>query len=190
MSNPTNPFSQGDEKQPGHFSARVPEKVARGVYTTGQIIQDSPKEFVIDFMQGHMRPFHIGARVVVTPQTMQEFIAALQQNVEAYERQYGAFPPPPPPPENRPTIQEIYDNYKLAEDMQSGAYSNTVLMGHSQTEFFFDFITGFYPTPSVAARVILPALQGPRFLNTLKNAMQQYHNRYVKPPEPPPLQHP
>ena len=93
--------------------------------------------------------------------------------------------------ENRPTIQEIYDNYKLAEDMQSGAYSNTVLMGHSQTEFFFDFITGFYPTPSVAARVILPALQGPRFLNTLKNAMQQYHNRYVKPPEPPPpLQHP
>ena len=114
VSTPTNPFSQGDEKQPqqpGHFSARVPEKVARGIYTTGQIIQDSPKEFVIDFMLGHMRPFQIGARVVITPQTMHEFINALQQNVDAYERQHGPLPPPPPPPENRPTIQEIYDNY-------------------------------------------------------------------------------
>ena len=199
MSNPTNPFSQGpgggsggggeEKQQQQHFSARVPEKVARGIYTTGQIIQDSPKEFVIDFMLGHMRPFQIGARVVITPQTMQEFIAALQQNVDAYERQFGAFPPPPPPPESRPSIQEIYDNYKLAEDMHSGAYANTVLLGHSQTEFFFDFITGFYPHPSVAARVILPALQGPRFLNTLKGAMAQYHTRYLKPPEPP-LHHP
>ena len=191
VSNPTNPFSQGDEKQqqPGHFSARVPEKVSRAIYTTGQIIQDSPKEFVIDFMLGHMRPFIIGARVVVTPQTMSEFISALQQNVEAYERQYGAFPPPPPPPENRPTIQEIYDNYKLADDQHSGVYANTVLLGHSQTEFFFDFITGFYPTPAVAARVIIASLQAPRFLNTLRGALQQYHNRYTKPPEPP-LHHP
>jgi hypothetical protein len=194
VSNPSNPFAQGDEKQQ-HFSARVPEKVSRGVYTTGQIIQDSPKEFVIDFMQGHMRPFQIGARVVITPQTMAEFITALEQNVAAYERQFGAFPPPPPPPENRPSIQEIYDNYKLAEDMQSGAYANTVLMGHSQTEFFFDFITGFYPHPAVAARVIIAAVQGPRFLNTLKNSLTQYQQRYLKPAPPPasdepPLHHP
>jgi len=191
--NPSNPFSQGplpspEDKQ--HFSARVPERVARGIYTTGQIIQDSPKEFVIDFMLGHMRPFQIGARVVITPQTMHEFISALQQNVDAYERQYGPVPPPPPPPENRPSIQEIYDNYKLADDQHSGVYANTVLMGHSQTEFFFDFITGFYPHPAVAARIILPALQGPRFLTTLKGALQQYHHRYVQKPPEPPLHHP
>ncbi|MEA2709612.1 MAG: hypothetical protein QOF78_2213 [Phycisphaerales bacterium] len=193
MSNQTNPFSSGsgEQKEPGHFSARVPEKVARGIYTTGQIIQDSPKEFVIDFMLGHMRPYQIGARVVITPQTMAEFISALQQNVDAYERQFGPVPPAPPPPENRPTIQEIYDNYKLADDMHSGVYANTVLLGHSQTEFFFDFITGFYPHPAVAARVIIASLQGPRFLNTLKGALQQYHTRYTqqKPPEPP-LHHP
>ena len=196
VSNPSNPFNPGpppaEEKQ--HFSARVPEKVARGIYTTGQIIQDSPKEFVIDFMLGHMRPFQIGTRVVITPQTMHEFITALQQNVEAYERQFGPVPPPPPPPENRPSIQEIYDNYKLADDMHSGVYANTVLMGHSQTEFFFDFITGFYPHPAVAARVILPAMQGPRFLNTLRNALNQYHTRYSQqqkpPPTEPPLHHP
>ena len=74
--------------------------------------------------------------------------------------------------------------------MHSGVYANTVLLGHSQTEFFFDFITGFYPTPAVAARVILPAMQGPRFLNTLKGALQQYHNRYLQKPPEPPLHHP
>ena len=83
MSNPptpNNPFSQGEPPRPpaeepqGHFSARVPEKV-RGVYCTAQVIHDSPKEFIIDFMQGLTRPFQVVARVVMTPQTMAEFIS-------------------------------------------------------------------------------------------------------------------
>lgn len=200
MSNdPKNPFAQGEER-PGHFSARVPERVKHGVYSNAQIILDSPKEFVIDFMQGLSRPSQVGARVVITPQTMMEFIAALQQNVDAYTQQFGPPPPAPPPPDRRPTLEEIYDIYKLDENMHSGVYANAVMLGHSQTEFLFDFITSFYPTPSVAARVILPAVQGPRFLNTLKGAMQQFQQRYVRaaeqqqqqqppqqqPPQPPP----
>jgi Protein of unknown function (DUF3467) len=196
--NPPNPFAQGDPspqqpERPGHFSARVPERVARGVYCTAQVIQDSPKEFVVDFMQGLSRPFQVAARVVITPATMGEFIAAYEKNLEAYTKNFG--PPPPvnvPPQDRKPTIEEIYENYKLSDDMASGAYANTVLMGHSQTEFFFDFITGFYPTPSVAARVILPAAQASRFLNTLRTSLQQYQARYVSrrpdppaPPEPP-----
>jgi hypothetical protein len=195
VSNPTNPFNQGNDpppqqpQQPSHFSARVPEKIGRGVYCTAQVIQDSPKEFVIDFMQGLMRPFQVGARVVVTPATMAEFIAAYEKNLEQYRRTFGDTPPVNPPQQDRkPTIEEIYENFKLAEDQHSGVYANTVLMGHSQTEFFFDFITGFYPTPAVAARVILPAGQGPRFLTTLRNSLQQYQQRYG--PKPPPEQPP
>jgi hypothetical protein len=193
---PNNPFSQGQplgeplpEKPQGHFSARVPEKVARGVYCTAQVIQDSPKEFDLDFMQGLSRPFQVAARVVITPATMGEFIAAYEKNLDAYTKNFG--PPPAvniPPQDRKPTIEEIYENYKLSEDMASGAYANTVLLGHSQTEFFFDFITGFYPTPSVAARVILPAAQAPRFLNTLKGSLQQFQVRYgpkLPPPAPP-----
>src|SRR5206468_2803295 len=48
------PFSDAPVVQPySHqpVSARVPERVARGVYSAGQIILDSPKEFVIDFLQ-------------------------------------------------------------------------------------------------------------------------------------------
>jgi hypothetical protein len=189
---PPNPFSQGEPPRPpgeepqGHFSARVPEKV-RGVYCTAQVIHDSPKEFIIDFMQGLTRPFQVVARVVMTPATMAELIAAYEKNVEAYSKQFGAPTPPPVPPQDRkPTIEEIYEHYKIADDMQSGVYANTVLMGHSPTEFFFDFITTFYPTPSVSARVILPAPQGPRFLSTLKGSLQQFQQRYMKPPDAPP----
>jgi hypothetical protein len=186
-SNPSNPFSQGQPPPPppeqqGHFSARVPEKV-RGVYCTAQVIHDSPKEFVMDFMQGLTRPFQVVARVVITPATMAEFIAAYDKNVENYTRQFGPPPPVPIPPQDRkPTIEEIYENFKVADDMHSGVYANTVLLGHSPTEFFFDFITGFYPTPAVSARVIIPAPQGPRFLQTLKGSLAQFQQRYMKPP--------
>jgi hypothetical protein len=187
---PTNPPEPGDDKpivqQYSHQSvaARVPERVARGVYCTGQIILDSPKEFVIDFLQALTRPHSVVARVIMHPATMAEFIGALRQNVDNYTKAYG--PPttlPPPPQQPRPSIQEVYDNLKLPEDLLSGSYANTVLIGHSITEFFFDFITSFYPTSAVAVRVFLPAPQVPRFLNTLTTALQQYQSRYQPPPQ-------
>lgn len=191
MSNPPkSPF--GDDKpirehldhQP--VSARVPEKIGRGVYSTGQLVLDSPKEFVIDFLQGMTRPHQIGARVVITPQTMAEFIGALQQNLENYSQAFGAPPLLPQPPQQpRPTIQEIYENFKLPDEQLSGSYANSVLIGHSPTEFFFDFITGFYPTPAVSSRVFLAASHVPRFLNMLKTCLEQYQNRASRPPEPP-----
>lgn len=182
---PDEPIREKIEHQP--VSARVPEKISKGVYTTGQLVLDSPKEFVIDFLQGMTRPHQIGARVVITPQTMAELIGALQQNLEHYTRTFGPPPAlPTPPTQPRPTIQEIYENFKLPEDQLSGSYSNSVLIGHSPTEFFFDFITGFYPTPAVSARVLMGAAHVPRFLNMLRTCLEQYQARYNKPPEPPP----
>src|SRR3954471_16612107 len=183
------PIREQIEHQP--VSARVPEKVARGVFTTGQLVLDGPKEFVIDFLQGLTRPHQVGARVVVTPQTMQEFIDALQQNLEIYSRQFGPPPPlPTPPNQQRPTIQEVYENFKLADEQLSGSYANSVLIGHGPTEFFFDFITGFYPTPAVSARVLMAAPQVPRFLKMLQTCVEQYQTRHVKKPEPPAEQSP
>lgn len=183
------PIREKIDHQP--VSARVPEKISRGVYTTGQLVLDSPKEFVIDFLQGMTRPHQIGARVVITPQTMAELIGALQQNLEHYSKSFGPPAPlPTPPNQPRPTIQEIYENFKLPEDQLSGTYSNSVLIGHSPTEFFFDFITGFYPTPAVSARVLMGASHVPRFLNMLKTCLEQYQTRYNKPQEPPTPQAP
>lgn len=181
------PVRQQFQHQP--VTARVPERVARGVLTTGQLILDSPKEFVIDFLQGLTRPFQVGARVVITPQTMAEFVAALQENLDNYIQAFG--PPPPlniPQPQPRPTIQEIYENFKLPDDQLSGNYANSVLIGHSPTEFFFDFITSFYPTPAVSARVLMSAAHVPRFLNMLRTCLEQYQQRYATRPNPPPAE--
>jgi hypothetical protein len=160
------------------------------VYCTGQIIHDSPKEFVIDFLQGLNRPFQVVARVVMTPQTMAEFIQTFQQNLSNYTKSFGEpMMPATPPPERRPSIEEIYENYKLADDQHSGVYANNVIIGHAPTEFLFDFFTAFYPTPAVGARVILPAGQAPKFLATLRNSLAQFTQRYVRPSDQPPFPH-
>jgi hypothetical protein len=187
-----NPFSQQPPQDPNSpqvqpfnhqpIGARVPERIGRGVYSTGQVVLDSPKEFVIDFLQALTRPHQIVARVVVTPQTMNEFRSALEENLSNYNRSFG--PPkalPPLPPDYKPpTIQEIYENFKLPEDLMSGAYANSVMVGHSPSEFFFDFISGFYPTSAVSSRIFIPAPMAPKFLATLETCLKQYQSRYGK----------
>lgn len=187
---PTNPENPDDKPivssyQHQPVAARVPERVARGVYSTGQLILDTPKEFIIDFLHGLTRPHQVVARVIMVPQTLGEFASALRQNIDNYTRNFGPPPPLPIPPNPpRPTIQEIYENYKLPDDMMSGSYCNSVLIGHSPSEFFMDFITSFYPNPAVNARVYIGAGHAPRFLNTINSALQQYQQRYnQKPPE-------
>ena len=117
---------------------------------------------------------------------MQEFINALQTNLDNYTKTFGPPPPlPTPPNQPRPSIEEIYQNFKLPEDLQSGGYANSVLIGHGVTEFFLDFISGFYPNSAVSSRVFMAAPQIPRFVTMLTTAMQSYQTRYVKRQEPP-----
>jgi hypothetical protein len=167
-------------------TARVPDRVARAVYSTGQLVLDSPKEFVIDFLNGLTRPFQVVARVVLAPTTMNELALALKLNLEKYTTTFGP-PPPVNPPVNppRPSLQEIYENFKIGDDQLSGAYANSVMIGHSQTEFFFDFITGFFPTSAVSARVLVAASHVPKLLAMLNTSLQQYQARHVKRPGDP-----
>ena len=173
--------NSGQPDQP-HFAARVPERVARGVYSSGQVVMDSQKEILLDFLMGITRPFSVVARVIIVPQTLTEFINALEQNLDGYVKQYGQPPTHPTPPnEHKPTIEEIYEHFKLSDDMLSGTYAHAVLIGHSATEFVFDFLTNFHPTPAVGARVYVSAAIAPRFLNTLKTTLHRYQQRYGNP---------
>ena len=170
-------FSQPFQNQP--VAARVPERVAKGVFTTGVLVQDGPHEFVLDFMQGLSRPPQIGARVILTPGVMDALVRTLSDNLNKYIQVFGppAPLPKPPQPQRRPSIQEIYENYKLPEELWSGSYANSVLVGHAPAEFFLDFITGFFPTAAVSSRVYFAAQQAPRVLETLRLSMQNYHRR-------------
>src|SRR5580658_9013458 len=123
-------------------SARVPERVARGAHATGIVVLDSPTEFIVDFLQGVTRPHQVAARIVVHPIVMSQFASALQDNVGKYNATFGAIPNLQAPPQRRPTIQEVYENFKLSDEMLSGVYANSVMIGHSRSEFFLYFFTG------------------------------------------------
>jgi hypothetical protein len=182
------PFSQKIAHQP--VSARVPEKVARGVLSTGQLVLDSPKEFCIDFLFGLARPYQVVARVILAPQSMHELVNALEQNLEMYRQNFGVAPASPtpvnPPPPQRPTIQEIYEHFKVSDEIAGGAYANSCMISHSATEYCFDFISGFYPTSSVTSRILMSAPVAPRFLNTLKGAVAAWQARQLPPGSAPP----
>ena len=185
-------FSQQFQNQP--VAARVPEKLARGVFTTGILVQDGPHEFVLDFLQALSRPPQIGARVVLAPGVLEALVRTLNENLNKYVQTFGppAPLPRPPKPPKPPSIQEIYENFKLPEDLWSGVYANSVLVGHAPAEFFMDFITGFYPTAAVSCRVYFSAQQAPRFLDTLRTSLGNYHRLVFGQPiqqPPPPQQH-
>lgn len=93
-------------------------------------------------------------------------------------------------PSNRQTsVQDIYDDLKIRDEMLSGAYANAVMIGHGPHEFSFDFITNFYPNSAVSARVFLAAGQIPRLYESLKGTWEQLRSRMQQPPpgrQPPP----
>lgn len=177
---PPGPTSQ--EIRHAHVSALVPEKVGRGVFSTGAVVLQGSHEFVIDFLLRMTSPHQVAARVVLPPDVVGRFIAALRENLGNYRRNFGSLPqgpqmkPPPAAPQQTP-VQELYDHLKIPEDVVSGRYANAVMIGHTATEFSFDFITTFFPRSAVSCRVYLSAPNVPRFLDSLTHAFEQYQRR-------------
>jgi len=183
---PPGAFTQ--EVQHQAVSARVPEKVARGVFSTGALVLQGPHEFVIDFLLRMAPPQQVAARVVLPISIMPSVIAAVKENLAKYQSKFGAPPalPAPPPGAKPPSIQEIYEQLKLPDEQLSGFYANGVMISHSAAEFGFDFITNFYPRAVVACRVFMSAPQIAPLLATLNNSYQQYQNRRQGGPPAPP----
>jgi hypothetical protein len=185
---PGDPSSFSQEIHHSQVSARVPEKVGRGVFSTGAMVFQGAHEFVIDFVLRMAPPHQIAARVVMSPPIVSSFIGALRENLAGYTSKFGPPPPlpvpsnPPPPP----PIEEIYNQLKLPDEMLSGVYANAVMIAHSPAEFYLDFITNFYPRSAVSCRVYLSAPQVPGLLNTLTRSFQQYQQKiqFAPPPKP------
>lgn len=182
-----NPGAYSQQVQHSPVGARVPDHVAPGVFCNGVIVMDGPQEFVLDFVQTVCRPPRVGVRVVLSPNVMSLFVNALKENLQKYEQQFGAPKPlPPPKSDRRPSIQEVYQDLKVRDDQLSGVYANMVMIGHSPAEFSLDFITRFFPTAAVSARVYLSASQVPQVLNGLTTSLQNRINRDSDPHGKPP----
>jgi len=178
------PYSQ--QIQQTSVAARLPERVASGIFSSGVIVMEGPDEFVLDFVQGLSRPPRVGARVVLSPNVMSQFVSALRDNLGRYEQAFG--PPklvPKPNSDRRPSIQEIYQDLRLPDDVLSGVYANTVMIGHSPSEFLLEFITRFFPTAAVSARIYVASSQVPQMLAGMTAALQNRRGRQGEHHEPP-----
>jgi hypothetical protein len=188
-SDPSGSITQ--EIQHSQASARVPEKVARGVFSTGAVVFQGPHEFIIDFLLRMSRPHQVAARVILPPSIMPSVLGALRENLNNYQARFGPPPPLPAAPPNTPapSIDDIYSQLKFPDEMLSGTYANAVMIMHSPSEFVFDFITTCYPRSVVSSRVFLAAPQVPGLLANLTQSFKQYQQKLAaqqqRPPEPP-----
>lgn len=185
---PQQPGAVNEQVQHSSVSARVPAHIGKGVFSTGAVVFDGAHEFVIDFLQRLGSPHGVAARIVLPHTVFSQYIAALRDNLRKYEQRFGppAALPAPPPNQPRASISDLYDQLKLPDEVMSGVYANAVMIGHTPSEFWFDFITTFYPKSAVSCRVFLSAQQIPGLLDTLNSAFQRHRQRPEGPPPPPP----
>ena len=87
------------EGQQGQMNVELSEEMAEGVYSNLAIINHSPSEFVVDFIQ--MMPgipkAKVKSRIVITPQHAKRLLNALGDNVNRFEQQFGTIQDVEPP---------------------------------------------------------------------------------------------
>lgn len=193
VGDPFGAHTTSQQVQHNQVSAIVPEHVARGVFSTGAVVLQGQFEFVIDFLLRMSSPQQVAARIILPAPVVVRLIAALSDNISKHNARFGPIPIPiqqvPDPTADtaqQATAQELYDQLKLKDDVISGTYANAVMIGHTATEFSFDFITTFFPRSSVAARVFLASPNVPKLLESLKHALAQYQQRTTQSAPPPP----
>ena len=193
------------EVQNTHIGALVPESVAAGVFTTGAVVLNGPHEFILDFLLRMSKPQQVAARVVLPPAVVPRFISALRDNLNNYTQRFGnpvmpgtpAHPLCPPAtaeayqqqlqqPQQQGSAQELYEQLKIKDTELGGAYANAVMIGHTATEFLFDFITTFFPRSVVSARVYMSAPNVPRLLDSLTHSFEQFQRKIAATQQPPP----
>jgi len=249
------PERHTQEIRHSQVSARVPEGVSRGVFSTGAVVLQGGHEFILDFLLRISTPQQVVARVVLPIGVVPQMIRALRDNLNNYEKRFGTptIPTPLPPqvtnsadsinvgtgieasaseeptppvsdvisgasasgtgavgetmtPESDaasesdvennsnpetvfkqsetgqkpPSAEELYDDLKLPDEMLSGDYANAVRIGHSATEFSFDFITTFFPRSCVSARVHMAAPNIPRLLDSLTHSFEQFQRKMAQ----------
>ena len=77
--------------QENDLNIELNEVVAAGVYANLALVNHSPSEFVLDFIQlmPGVQQAKVRSRVILAPLHAKRVMAALQQNIANYEQQYG-----------------------------------------------------------------------------------------------------
>src|SRR4029079_18066543 len=103
-----NPRSAGgntyhQEVQHSPATARVPDAVGRGVFSTHAIVMQGAHEFLIDFIQSLAPPRRVVARIIMPTSVVPLFIGALDDNLRKYANVFGPPTRMQAPPTPRPS---------------------------------------------------------------------------------------
>lgn len=82
-----------NNKKQGQLDIELTPDIAAGVYSNLQLIQHSPTEFVLDFIQvmPGVPKAQVKSRVILSPVHAKKLLAALQDNINKYEMNNGTI---------------------------------------------------------------------------------------------------
>lgn len=82
-----------EEKKPQEVKLEIQldEDVAQGAYVNLAVVNHNESEFVIDFIfvQPQAPRAKVRSRVILSPSHAKRFVAALQENINRYEQNFG-----------------------------------------------------------------------------------------------------
>ncbi len=80
-------------KNPNQINIELSEEIAEGVYSNLAMIAHSNSEFVIDFIRlmPGVPKAKVKSRIVITPEHAKRLLSALKDNIEKYEKTFGAI---------------------------------------------------------------------------------------------------
>lgn len=83
-------MNENDNKQQGLQIELTPE-IAQGEYANFAIITHSSSDFILDFARvlPGVPKTQVKSRVILAPEHAKRLLAALQENIIRYEREYG-----------------------------------------------------------------------------------------------------
>ena len=77
---------QPDNQQGQQLQIELRPEIAAGIYSNFALIAHSNTEFVLDFASPKVQ---VGSRVIMAPEHAKRLLAALQENIVNYEREFG-----------------------------------------------------------------------------------------------------
>lgn len=83
--------NQNQNQDPNNINIELNEMVAAGVYANLALVNHSPSEFILDFIQlmPGVQQAKVRSRVILAPLHAKRVLNALQQNIANYEQQFG-----------------------------------------------------------------------------------------------------
>ncbi len=80
-----------NQNQDNNINIQLNEAVAMGAYCNLALVNHSPSEFVLDFIQlmPGVQQANVRSRVILAPLHAKRVLNALQQNIANYEQQFG-----------------------------------------------------------------------------------------------------